>query len=123
MENSNQEPKNKEMPKHPKPSDEVQLEIETVTPDTEKDVQPTENCSDKAKSEPSIESETTNDEEGNSSDKRVKEVDEHEEKVNNEQGTKEEKPKDTNIGETEPDENSAQNNSNDERDKIETVSP
>ncbi|RZK40138.1 MAG: hypothetical protein EOO90_16200 [Pedobacter sp.] len=29
------------MPKNPQPSDEVQLNIETVTPDTEKDVKPT----------------------------------------------------------------------------------
>lgn len=41
MENSNQKSATNEIPKHPKPSDEVQLEIETVTPATEKDVKPT----------------------------------------------------------------------------------
>ena len=33
---------NKPMPSNPKPTDEVQLNIETVTPDTEKNVVPTE---------------------------------------------------------------------------------
>lgn len=41
MENSNQTSATHQIPKHPKPSDDVQLEIETVTPDTEKEVKPT----------------------------------------------------------------------------------
>lgn len=37
MENSNINPQNKDANSHPKPTDDVQMDIETVTPETEKE--------------------------------------------------------------------------------------
>ncbi|SFG77715.1 hypothetical protein [Pedobacter insulae] len=41
MEAQDQQQGNKSMPQNPQPNDEVQLNIETVTPDTEKEVKST----------------------------------------------------------------------------------
>ena len=114
MQNSDQNKENAPMPENPKPTDEVQMNIETVTPDTEKVVVPT----------PAHESENR---------------DEQQEKADDAQNTEgEHQPSDEPAKSATADENvvvqeaekesdeqvsDKENDSDDERDQVETVSP
>ena len=76
MENSTDNPQNTEHNKHPKPTDDVQMEIETVIPENEKEGLPnnqehnhrSDQSTDKADDQPEIDDEEASDKE--SGDKR-----------------------------------------------------
>ncbi|WP_199119043.1 hypothetical protein [Pedobacter sp. ASV28] len=121
MENSSRENKNMPIQNSPKPSDQVQLEIETVTPDTEKDVLPTESSINKSagllKKQPI---DSTGDDTNNKDSEALttdKNQGEHQRNENAEAIL--EKGRDIGANHIEP----KDQNSSDERDKIETISP
>jgi len=112
MENKAQPKGNTPMPDSPKPTDEVQMNIETVTPETEKNVVPTEEAGEKQPQSAEV-------------DKEVKienkeEEQEHEEPVTTEEDeptTEEEVPAEDSDSEEKVDEGEHPG------DDIETVSP
>lgn len=125
MENSENKPQNTEANNHPKPTEEVQMNIETVTPDTEKEglpnsqennhkaeKSPVQGTSEKpADPEPSDDS--TEDKSEDESDDTTKKESEESESEMTEDSTEE-------AGK----ENSKNDDSeNDKRDEIETTSP
>jgi hypothetical protein len=105
MENTAKPHENKEMPKDPKPSDEVQKHIETVIPESEKEVP------------------TTGREQSKSEDPKEGEADKHTAPAENPEHKTEE------LGESQHHEDQAApadnegKESDDERDQVETVSP
>lgn len=114
MENSTKDQENKEMPKDPQPSDQVQMHIETVTPDTEKDVQPTPNQGAEAKDDQADQepkAETAEDETTTSTAGEEQPTESSDEEEQETESDKDESKNDDSEG------------GNDERDQVETVAP
>lgn len=132
MENKDQEIKTT---KDPQPSDQVQLEIETVTPDTEKDIVPTTNSGQLAKEAASAngQKEVNNDDKTTEDDKVIADkADQSSEaetlpKVESEEQSDDMKDKSdeaaTSTAKSDEDISATKEDENDERDQIETVSP
>ena len=137
MENKDQENK---AAKDPQPSDQVQLEIETVTPDTEKNVVPTTNSDqsvndttniDEQKGLNSYDDKSTQDDtvitnETDHSSEKEEQSDDVKDKPTEIEAVVPDKAKaetSTNNSEDETSTTKKDDSENDERDKIETVSP
>lgn len=134
MENKDQENK---VNQDPKPTDQVQLEIETVTPDTEKDVVPTTN-SDQSANE-TVNADKLKEENNDVADKANQSSEaEASPKVEREEQPSDMKGKSDEVETVVPDKAKAETSTddnddssatkedegeNDERDQIETVSP
>lgn len=73
MENKEQLKGNAPMPDNPKPTDELQLNIETVTPDTEKNVVPTDVADEQQMKEEEVESENGREQESSTTANEDKE--------------------------------------------------
>lgn len=117
MENSIENTKNNEMPKNPQPGDDVQLNIETVTPDTEKMVVPTPTSNSQELDNDQTQEATAEDKSGSAelSDQETPvEEDSSEESQNQEQTS--ESAEGSEVQENKED-------GDDERDRVETVSP
>jgi hypothetical protein len=128
MENSSRENKNMSIQNSPKPSDQVQLEIETVTPDTEKEVVPTENSNNKSvgllKIQPiDFTGDETNTKDNEAVADQIETVTPHKNQGEHQRNENveaiREKGWDIGTDAIEP----KDRNSSDERDKIETISP
>lgn len=137
MENSENKPQDTEANNHPKPTEDVQLNIETVTPDTEKEGLPNDqkhnHASEKVPAEASAENEDRDEKASDSVPKTDGGTgDESDSKSENEELSKEES-EESNEETEEISEESEENNAeskennvepeNDKRDEIETTSP
>jgi len=111
MENKEQPKGNAPMPDSPKPTDEVQLNIETVTPDTEKNVVPTDVTEEKRMNEEVLKSENGKEEQEQNSEQENSKA--HEETEDREESV-------TAEGNSDDD---ATENGDHPGDEIETVSP
>ena len=120
MENSAQTSENKPMPQDPKPGDDIQMHIETVIPEGENEIEATEDQN-AASTKPQSETDTPEKEAIDNSDETAKEVEPTEEIAEADAETEGEKDDDATEATDESEELAKP--SNDERDKIETISP
>ncbi len=114
METKDQPQGNKTIPENPKPSDEVQLNIETVTPETEKDVMPSEDIT----SEQSKDQVVNPEDSKATQEKEVSKIEQSEDQAEEKTDQSDEK-----VHPAADELNKEGGNPNNARDQVETINP